>query len=351
LDISSAFEADSALPLRNAWYFAQASEDLKRGRTLPVTILGEPILLGRDQDGTAFALADFCPHRGIPLRHGRFDGREVECAYHGWRFDTGGRCSAVPALASGQDIDLSKIKVRHYPTTETQGNIWIFIGEGEAQAPPVPVMANIEGALPKLRESVMLEGGIDDAVIGLMDPAHGPFVHRSWFWRSGRKTRDKAKRFEPSPWGFIMVRHAPSSDSRAYRILGGKPETEIVFHLPSVRWERITVGRHVMWHLTTLTPIEAKRTLITHSIYWTQAWLTPLRPLLRPIVRTFLHQDRDVMALQQEGLKYNPQLLLLGDADALARWYFRLKNEYLRARAEGRPFANPLKARTLRWRT
>jgi hypothetical protein len=73
--------------------------------------------------------------------------------------------------------------------------------------------------------------------------------------------------------------------------------------------------------------------------------------LLRPFVRIFLRQDRDVMALQQEGLKHSPPVLLLGDADAPARWYFRLKQEYLRARAENRAFANPLKPRTLRWRT
>ena len=40
---------------------------------------------------------------------------------------------------------------------------------------------------------------------------------------------DKEKRFEPREQGFAMVRHAPSSNSRAYAILGGKPATEIVF--------------------------------------------------------------------------------------------------------------------------
>ena len=42
---------------------------------------------------------------------------------------------------------------------------------------------------------------------------------------------------------------------------------------------------------------------------------------------------------------------VLNDADVQAKWYYRLKNEYARARAEGRPFANPVKERILRWRS
>ena len=55
--------------------------------------------------------------------------------------------------------------------------------------------------------------------------------------------------------------------------------------------------------------------------------------------------------LQQQGLRYRPVLSLIDDADTQARWYYRLKQEYRRARAEGRPFANPVQPRTLRWRS
>jgi hypothetical protein len=57
------------------------------------------------------------------------------------------------------------------------------------------------------------------------------------------------------------------------------------------------------------------------------------------------------MALQQQGLKHNPPLLLINDADSQAKWYHRLKNEYARARAEQRPFVNPVQDRVLRWRS
>lgn len=56
-----------------------------------------------------------------------------------------------------------------------------------------------------------------------------------------------------------MVRHRASSNSRAYRLLGGVPETEIVFRLPSIRIEHVRAGRHVLCGLTAVTPLGPAR--------------------------------------------------------------------------------------------
>jgi phenylpropionate dioxygenase-like ring-hydroxylating dioxygenase large terminal subunit len=342
---------DGAAPLREAWYYALPGHRLKRGAMLAKTLLGEPLLIGRDTAGTPFALRDLCPHRGVPLSCGRFDGSEVECCYHGWRFATDGSCTAIPSLAEGQMLDTAKIRTAAYPALEKQGNIWIYFGHDPAGAPSIPVVPDIGERGYAMVETVRFPGAIDHAVVGLMDPAHGPFVHQSWWWRSRRSVHEKAKAFAPSPWGFTMTRHAPSSNSRAYRLLGGAPETEIVFRLPGIRIEHIRAGRHVLCNLTAVTPIDESQTEINHVIYWTMPWLNPLRPLLRLFVRKFLHQDRDIVALQQRGLRHAPPLLLINDADSQAKWYYRLKQEYARAREEGRGFVNPIKPRVLRWRS
>ena len=103
--------------------------------------------------------------------------------------------------------------------------------------------------------------------------------------------------------------------------------------------------------VTAVTPLRDGESEVNHAIYWTAPWLSLLKPLLRPFVRAFLGQDRDIMTKQQIGLQRQPTLMLIGDADQQARWYHRLKNEYARARAEGRPFVNPVKDRVLRWRS
>jgi phenylpropionate dioxygenase-like ring-hydroxylating dioxygenase large terminal subunit len=340
-----------AAPLREAWYYALPSRRLRRRRFVSKIMLGEPVLIGRDGAGAPFALRDLCPHRGMPLSAGRFDGAEIECCYHGWRFDTGGRCTAIPSLAPGQRFSPGHIHTRCYPVREVQGNIWVFFGEEPAAAPEIPFLAGFDESSPDLVESVRFAAAVDDAVIGLMDPAHGPFVHRAWWWRSRGSIQHKAKAFAPSPFGFTMTRHAPSRNSRAYRLLGGAPDTEIVFRLPSVRIEQICAGRHRVGSLTAITPVDERTTEINHCIYWTVPWLGVLKPALRRYVRAFLYQDRDIMERQQQGLRFDPPLTLIDDADTQAKWYYRLKREYLRARAEGRPFENPVEPRILEWRS
>src|SRR5258708_40092762 len=103
------------------------------------TMLGDQVLIGRDRAGAVFALRDICPHRGMPLSFGAFDGSEVECCYHGWRFATDGRCTRIPSLVEGQAFDLARIGVAAYPALEVQGNIWVFFGSAPSAAPDIPV--------------------------------------------------------------------------------------------------------------------------------------------------------------------------------------------------------------------
>jgi phenylpropionate dioxygenase-like ring-hydroxylating dioxygenase large terminal subunit len=343
---------EAAAPLREAWYYAAPGRRLQPGRLFARVMLGEPIVLGRDQSGAVFALRDICPHRGMPLSAGHFDGCEIECCYHGWRFSPDGRCTAIPSLAEGQQFDLATVSVARYPACETQGNIWVYFGEDPGRAPEIPRIEGFaESEAPRLIETMRFGAALDDCVIGLMDPAHGPFVHRAWWWRSRRSVHEKSKAFVPSPWGFTMSRHTPSSNSRAYRLLGGAPETEIAFRLPSVRIEEIRARRYRVANLTALTPIDEETTEVNHCVYWNMPWLSAMKPLLRPYVRAFLRQDGDIMEKQRAGLRYKPVLALIDDADTQARWYYRLKQEYRRARAEERPFDNPVKPRNLRWRS
>ncbi len=343
--------------LKDIWYFAALSSDLKPGKLARHEIMGEPLLLGRTRKGGLVALRDICPHRAAPLSAGRFtreaNGAEsVECPYHGWRFGADGTCLAIPSLTGADSLDLAKIKVRSYPVSESQGMVFLWISE-EAHAapslPPPPVFPGVVGGAPKLVERQDFDAHIDHAVVGLMDPAHGPFVHRQWWWRSKASMHGKAKRFEPSEAGFVMVRHPPSKNSRAYALLGGEPLTEITFRLPGLRWEHITVGKRQVLSLTCLTPIDETRTRITQIVWSDHPIFAIALPFIRAGARRFLAQDGDMVNLQNQGLKYDPAFLWIDDADRQAKWYQALKREWAASRRAGRPFANPVQATTLRW--
>lgn len=336
--------------LKNIWYYALPGERLAAGKIASRVICGEPVAIARTNEGAVYALRDICPHRGIPLSDGYMTGAEVTCCYHGWQFNGQGTCTKIPSLVEGQAFEPGKIKVRTYPVVERAGNIWIWIGDKEADMALLPKLP-FEDRAPNLIETMEFPCFLDHAVIGLMDPAHGPFVHQSWWWRSGRSAHEKAKAFGPTDYGFAMLKHRPSSNSKAYKILGGTPETEIRFQLPGVRIEHIVVGQNQLINMTAVTPITEKKTEITQLIYWTAPWLSVLKPVLRPFVKRFLEQDKGVVVRQQRGLQYEPSLMLIKDADTQARWYFQLKAEYERAQAEGRAFENPVRETTLRWKS
>jgi phenylpropionate dioxygenase-like ring-hydroxylating dioxygenase large terminal subunit len=343
--------------LRNIWYYAIPSATLAKGKMQPKTLLGEPVLFARDKNGTVFALRDICPHRAMPLSCGSFDGTHVECCYHGWKFDNQGVCRDIPWLTGHEAIDPTNIKVRTYPVHEAQGNIWIFMGDKSANQPDAaahlpPVLPGVgQEAIPGMFTTAMFPCHVDHAVIGLMDPAHGPFVHQAWWWRGKTSIHEKTKAFGASPFGFVMKRHRPSSNSFGYKILGGVPETEIFFQLPGTRIEHIQIGKHHVINLTCVTPITETETEITHLIYWTQSWLHLIKPFFRPFMEGFIEQDRNVVVRQQIGLKHEKSMLLLKDADTLARWYFQLKQEYVKAAADSRTFQNPVPEVTLRWKS
>jgi phenylpropionate dioxygenase-like ring-hydroxylating dioxygenase large terminal subunit len=346
--------------LTDIWYFGALSRDLKPGSLRRYELLGQPVVLGRTPDGAAIALRDVCPHRAAPLSAGRFaaesDGTfSVECPYHGWRFTTEGRCAGIPSLTDGQDFDVSGIRTPRFPVAESQGLVFVWMAGNprEATGPeaPPPTFPGVVGGNPKLAVSLDLAAHIDHAVVGLMDPAHGPFVHQQWWWRSRASIHAKAKRFAPAEAGFTMLRHAPSTNSRAYALLGGRPETEITFRLPGLRWEHVTVGDRQVLSLTCLTPLSESATRITQILWSDHPMFVLALPFIRAAAIRFLRQDGDMVTLQNQGLKYDPSLIWIDDADRQARWYQALKREWTASRRERRPFINPVEPTVLRWKS
>ncbi|WP_409432430.1 Rieske 2Fe-2S domain-containing protein [Litorimonas sp. RW-G-Af-16] len=337
------------------WYFAGLSNDVARGQLVRREIAGEPITLGRNEDGTVFAMRDVCPHRAAPLSSGCLKSGTVECPYHGWRFGIeDGACQEIPALCEGQNMDTQKIKVRIFPTQENGALIWVYIAADKRFAghpkisPPAFPFATGRAVID---DNLTLNCHVGHAVIGLMDPAHGPYVHRQWWWRSEHSIHEKSKAFEPRERGFAMASHSPSSNSFAYKLLGGKPITEIAFQLPGIRTEEIKVGDKTVLSFTAVTPIDATHTQIRQIFFSDHLAFKMLKPIIASGARKFLRQDADMVDLQQMGLRHDPTLMLIEDADTQAKWYHQLKREWAKSRAEGREFKNPVKAKILRWRS
>jgi len=347
---------DQIVFLKDSWYLALSGHELKAGELFAKTLLGEPLVFGRQSDGTPFALKDICPHRGIPLHHGSFNGNELTCCYHGWKFGPDGHCTEIPSLLPDQDFGVSRIRVKNYPCKEVQGNIWIFFSEKrrveDELLPEIPRMPDVGDVDPQVAICMNFPCNADQAAFGLMDPTHAAFVHTSWWWKKqSHKLREKQKEFEPIPFGWRMKRHRLPPQNRMYKLFGDNVTTDISYCLPGLRIEHIRGNLHTAVGLTAITPLNEQETEVHQCLYWTLSWLNLTAPLIRRLAWTFLGQDRKVVVQQQEGLSSNPPLMLIDDADTQAKWYHLLKREWISSHEEGRPFNNPIQSATLRWRS
>lgn len=346
-------------PLLGFWYPALEAHEVPVGKMKAQMLLNIPLVIFRNQAGHVSVLRDICPHRGMPLSFGNYDGDRLECSYHGWQFDMHGRCRHIPALVDGASLQPEKISVATFPCEEHDGFIWVYVphsGEKDHAPPVVPSLPILSDAYRHLSISTTLRCTIDDGIVGLMDPAHGPFVHQSWFWRSRDSIHEKAKEFEPIPFGFRMKAHEPSRNSTLYKILGvygEKISTTIDFVLPNLRYELITCGAFWFSSRATVTPLTDTDCRIDFCAAWNVfQWVPFSKPLFRVIARHFLNQDKRVMERQAVGLRSNPAMMLIDDADMPAKWYYKLKSALLAARLNGGTFDHPLKGPvTLRWRS
>lgn len=163
--------------IRDAWYCAGLAKDVEPGALKPITILGEAVVLYRKADGVAAALSDRCPHRFAPLSRGKVCDGEVQCPYHGLRFDANGQCTHNP---HGDGSIPKAAKVRAFPLIERHGALWIWMGDA-AQADPakLPDFSDVDerDGWSRIEGYLLVRANYELMIDNLLDLSHVPFLH------------------------------------------------------------------------------------------------------------------------------------------------------------------------------
>lgn len=87
-----------------AWFPVLFDVDLRADQLRRVTVFGVGFVLFRGPDDRPACLPDRCPHRAARLSDGRLVAGEIECLYHGWRFECGGSCVEIPQLGPSGSV-------------------------------------------------------------------------------------------------------------------------------------------------------------------------------------------------------------------------------------------------------
>jgi phenylpropionate dioxygenase-like ring-hydroxylating dioxygenase large terminal subunit len=287
--------------LIHAWHPIAYRSELKQA-PLAVRLMDRRLVLFAGEEGPAL-LEDRCPHRNAPLSAGRLCEGQLECPYHGWRFDGAGQCRKVAGSA-----EAARAFVPCYPVREQAGLIWTNFG-----APPnAPLMLFDELAHPcfdsfwwPLPTSA---GAIADAIENLLDPIHSYFLHPGLVRQSAAPdnimmtfeaggTRASASYTEPERALTLLQRLTEGRRTRSWGHYRAPAQVQIAFEDDRGLHAAISV---------VFSPVGAGETR-PYACFSTRkgrapAWLK--RALIIAFHRKVLDQDLAMLRLQREQCEH-----------------------------------------------
>ena len=112
------------------------------GDAKPVTFLGQPLVMVRDQDGTLRVFQNICRHRGMILveKPGKI-ARAIRCPYHSWCYELNGNLRTTPHVGGPGTNRHDEIKREELGLFEVRSHIWMGI-----------VFINLDGQAPTFED-------------------------------------------------------------------------------------------------------------------------------------------------------------------------------------------------------
>ncbi len=143
------FEFEKDTIFYKEWLYVGHQNQIEApGSAFTMTIVDEPLIVLRDEDGTIRAFSAICPHRGFPVLRGGLHEKsqcdKLVCPYHRWTFDLKGDLVGAPYMHRTVDKEVlrAETRLREFKVEVIQG--FIFINFDADAAPLKPALAKFE---------------------------------------------------------------------------------------------------------------------------------------------------------------------------------------------------------------
>lgn len=165
------------MPIEELLWHPVADADVLTHEPLAVEVLSQPLVLWRDDQAQPRGLHDQCPHRGAQLSLGRVCQGQLQCPYHGWRFNGQGDCTHVPAMPDFQPGVAQQ--ARPIAVRQAYGLLWVCLSPQGHDVPPFA--AEAQTGLRKINAGPYLVNTSAPRIVeNFLDMAHFSFVHEGW---------------------------------------------------------------------------------------------------------------------------------------------------------------------------
>lgn len=294
------------MSLRDFWYVAATSGELRRGRVLGRMILDEQVALFRDEEGRAVALEDCCLHRNAPLSAGAVENGQLRCGYHGWLYDGGGRVTEIPSLPP--PATTGKRCVRPFAVREQQGYVYVRLS-------PAPQESHEPFALPQfddrryghVRLTHTMRNTVTNCAENFVDVPHTAYVHPFTFRAPRRQTITANVTREK---GTVTVRYQNEVHRGAFAWFlnpkGHAIEHVDRFVMPNVTSVEYRFGPSKHLFITSQSvPAQTKldaplTTVYTDVAFHYGLWTALARPFVKRRARKIIAEDVEILAAQAE---------------------------------------------------
>lgn len=289
--------------IRNQWYVVLQSRELKKGKVLGMTRMGEKMVFWRDASGQPVCQADFCPHRGVALSIGCLVEDHIQCPFHGFEYDASGKCVLVPA--NGKSSEPPKaLKVVAYQARELHGYIYIWWGDEQQVYPELPWFDDLDDSFTT---SDLVDHWTVDysrAIENQLDVFHIPFVHADSIGRGNRTVADgplaELKEDTLEIWVYSRVDDGVSTAKKASILVKPARPPFLKFRFPHLWMNRISEDVRIT---VFFTPVDNENCLIYLRSHQRFLKVPILRQLVawtfNPANRHILNQDKRVVLTQR----------------------------------------------------
>jgi phenylpropionate dioxygenase-like ring-hydroxylating dioxygenase large terminal subunit len=271
--------------VKNAWYVGLWGNELPAGKMVHQTIIAEPVVFFRKEDGTPAAILDRCPHRFAPLSMGLLlAGDRVQCPYHGLQFAADGQCVENPHHPCTIS---SNLHLPAFTVVEKYSLIWIWMGDRPADPSDIPSVYSCLDTHPPEHITdagyINIKAHYELIVNNLLDLSHAVYLHDGSLGNAdiiasdvdvevkgdvitvSRIAKDVAQpgmfKMLGIDWGDSWTSISWYAPSNLYLITGGSPTGQpketgtgyLGIHLLTPETERTTHYRYtaVRWHVVT----------------------------------------------------------------------------------------------------
>jgi phenylpropionate dioxygenase-like ring-hydroxylating dioxygenase large terminal subunit len=221
------------------WICIARVEELENpGDYLTHIVMGEPLMVTRDEQHELHAFYNLCAHRGVEVAQGVGNAKRFKCPYHAWTYDLAGKLLGAPFMKKTADFDPDRCGLKPLRLGTWAG--WIFVSFNPDVEPLETFVEFFEAEYGMLRQQdcrlafkyvTEFDCNWKFCYENLMDIYHVGTLHAKTIGRHQRQGDDSHK-FHVAPRGRLSIHYealtmSPDGESRVGKMpwMANQPES------------------------------------------------------------------------------------------------------------------------------